>query len=78
MKPLLFNAAVGIAKCQNNGKIYGVLLEEHSKKWHAKWAFIISEATAKKEGFTEQSFPKDVQYRKEYPGHVNLICRQRL
>jgi uncharacterized protein YegL len=72
MKPLI-NAAIGIAKCPKHGKIYGVLIEEHGKKWYAKWAFAIRAEVAKREGFTEQSFPSDIQYAKEYPGcpHCN-------
>jgi hypothetical protein len=62
-------AAVGIAKCPVTGKIYGVRVEERTgKKWFATWAFPIKPETAKKEGYTEQQFPPDLLYDKEYPG----------
>jgi len=63
------NAAIGIAKCQKNGKIYGVRVEEKTdKKWWATWAFPIDPDVARREGYTEQPFPPDLQFEKEYPG----------
>ena len=63
------NAAVGIAKCPATGNLYGVRVEEKAdKKWWATWAFPITPETAKREGYTEQPFPSDLQFEKEYPG----------
>ena len=63
------NAAIGIAKCANTGKIYGVRVEEKKKgKWWATWAFPIKPEVAKREGYTEQAFPSDLQFDTEYPG----------
>ena len=63
------HAAVGIAKCPVTGKIYGVRVEEKMvKKWWATWAFPIKPEVAKREGYTEQPFPSDLRFEKEYPG----------
>lgn len=61
--------SVGIAKCVNTDKIYGVRVEERKKgKWWATWAFAIKPEVAKREGYTEQPFPSDLQFDGEYPG----------
>ncbi|MCL1988203.1 MAG: VWA domain-containing protein [Firmicutes bacterium] len=63
------NAAVGIAKCQHTNKIYGVRVEEKGKdKWWATWTFPIKPEVATREGYSEQPFPADIQYEKNYPG----------
>jgi len=79
MKNPKLNAAVGIAKCPVTGKIYGVRVEEKAdKKWWATWAFPIRPEVARREGYTENQFPPDILYEKEYPGcpyckkHENL------
>ncbi|MCL2054423.1 MAG: VWA domain-containing protein [Oscillospiraceae bacterium] len=63
------NIGIGIAKCLKNDNIYGVRVEEIQKdKWEATWAFPIKPEVAKREGYTEQVFPKNLTYGKEYPG----------
>ena len=63
------NAAIGIAKCRNTGKIYGVRVEEKKKGvWSATWAFPIKPEIAIREGYTEQPFPAGLQFDNEYPG----------
>jgi len=61
--------AVGIAKCPNTKKIYGVRVEERNPKhWFATWAFPIKPETAKREGYEENDFPSDLMYDPTFPG----------
>ena len=61
--------AVGIAKCPNKNRIYGVRIEEKAdKKWTATWAFAIKPEVAKREGYAENQFPPDILYDKDFPG----------
>jgi Mg-chelatase subunit ChlD len=62
------NAAIGIAKCPNTKKIYGVRVEERDSKWHATWAFPIKPEIARREGYTEGNFPADLKYDATFPG----------
>ncbi|MCR4562020.1 MAG: hypothetical protein K5694_02290 [Bacilli bacterium] len=61
-------AVVGIAKCPKTGKLYGVRIDSSRPKWIATWAFEIDDAEAKREKYTANVFPPDLQYDKEYPG----------
>lgn len=63
------NVAVGIAKCPNTKKIYGVRVEErYPKQWYATWAFPIKPETARREGYEENDFPSDIMYDSTFPG----------
>ncbi|MCL2086119.1 MAG: VWA domain-containing protein [Oscillospiraceae bacterium] len=62
------NVAVGIAKCPNTKKIYGVRVEERRSKWYATWAFPIKPETARREGYVENDFPSDLKYDSKFPG----------
>ena len=59
---------VGVAKCPNTKKLYGVRIEINRNKWTATWAFPIKERVAKREGYTENQFPPDLIYSEEFPG----------
>lgn len=59
---------IGVAKCPNTKKLYGVRMEIDGNKWLATWAFSIKERVAKYEGYTENQFPPDLIYSEEYPG----------
>ena len=59
---------VGVAKCPNTKRLYGVRIEVERKKWTAMWAFPIKEIVAKHEGYSVNQFPPDLIYSKEYPG----------
>jgi Mg-chelatase subunit ChlD len=60
--------AIGIAKCPNTKKIYGVRVEERHSKWYATWAFPIKPETARREGYVENDFPSDLKYDSTFPG----------
>lgn len=62
------NVAVGIAKCPNTKKIYGVRVEERRSKWYATWAFSIKPEIASREGYVENDFPSDLKYDAAFPG----------
>jgi hypothetical protein len=61
------NVAVGIAKCPNTKKVYGVRMEERHGKIVATWAFPIRPETARKEGYKEDAFPAGIAYDPKYP-----------
>lgn len=61
-------ALVGVAKCPNTNKLYGVRVDTTNKQWIATWAFPIIPEVAKREGYTENQFPPDIAYAKGYPG----------
>jgi len=66
---MIINVAVGIAKCPNTKKIYGVRVEERRPKhWYATWAFPIKPETARREGYEENDFPSDLMYDSTFPG----------
>ena len=58
---------IGIAKCPDTKKIYGVRIEERRGKLAATWAFPIKPETAKREGYKEQAFPANLSYDSTYP-----------
>ena len=68
MKNEKITAVVGLVKCPNTKKLYGVRIDTTSKEWKATWAFPIREEVAKREGYEENEFPPNIQYDKEYPG----------
>jgi hypothetical protein len=61
------NAFVGIAKCPDTKKLYGVRIEERRGKIVATWAFPIKLEIASKEGYKEQAFPAGLIYDSAYP-----------
>ena len=65
-KPKL-NVVVGIAKCPDTKKVYGVRMEERRGKIVATWAFPIRPETARKEGYKEDAFPVGITYDPKYP-----------
>jgi hypothetical protein len=67
MKPLL-NATVGLSMCQKTGETYGVRVEQRKNGWFATWSFPIDTEKARREGFTADNFPQQIEYDKEYIG----------
>jgi len=61
------NVVVGIAKCPDTKKVYGVRIEERFGKLVATWAFPIRPETARKEGYKEDAFPAGITYDSNYP-----------
>ncbi len=61
-------ARVGIAKCKNNGNMYGVRVDINGDKWTASWSFPIKPETAAREGYEENEFPPDLKYAPTFPG----------
>jgi hypothetical protein len=62
-------ATVGISKCQTTGKTYGVRIEQRkNSKWYATWTFPIDVEEAKREGYTVNSFPQNIEYDSDFPG----------
>lgn len=62
------NVLIGIAKCPQTKKLYGVRVETNQNRWSATWAFPIKPEVAAREGYTENQFPPDLLYEREYPG----------
>jgi hypothetical protein len=63
------NVIIGIVKCPNTSKLYGVRIEiKDNKDWIATWAFPIKPEVAKREGYVANQFPPGLQYDQDYPG----------
>lgn len=73
------SAVVGVAKCPQTGKLYGVRIDTNNNRWVANWAFPINPEVAKREHYAENQFPPDLSYSTQYPGcpychkHEDLI-----
>ncbi len=69
MRDFDVNAVVGVAKCPQTQKLYGVRIQiEPGDKWTATWAFPLRPETVRREGFKENQFPPNLRYGAEYPG----------
>ena len=62
-------AIIGIAQCPTTKKLYGVRIEEkENNKLIATWAFPINEEMVKREGYSTDEFPVNIEYDDKYPG----------
>lgn len=68
MKQNAVSAVVGLVKCPATKKLYGVRIDTSTETWKATWAFPVREDVAKREGYSENEFPPNIEYDIKYPG----------
>lgn len=59
---------VVMASCQKTGKHFGITTVRQGKDYHFTWAFKLSEASAKKEGFDKNKVNGNIFNDAEFPG----------
>ena len=62
-------ATVILARCPDNGRLYGMRTEKRSDgDWRRNWAFPINERQANAEGYDKTEIRGSLRYEPEYPG----------
>ena len=62
-------AAVIVAKCPTNHKLYGIRVEHTgNREWTFTWSFPIKEQTAQREGYDKTKVVGNLLIGEEYPG----------
>ena len=70
-------AAVIVAKCPTNHKLYGIRVEHTgNREWTFTWSFPIKEQTAQKEGYDKTKVIGSLLIGEEYPGCP--YCKQKV
>lgn len=65
----MLEATVVLSKCSKTKKVYGIRMEHKKDRvWHCTWAFPVSQAIAKEEGYGTTKISGHVQLDPEYPG----------
>jgi len=64
----MLEANVILAKCNKHNRAFGILVEKENGDWVRKWAYEITEAKAKREGFDKTSIAGSLYASPEYPG----------
>ncbi len=61
-------ARIGLCKCREAHKTYGVRFEKITGGWQGTWAFEINEAAARRERYGEDELTGNITFSEEYPG----------
>ncbi len=61
-------ARIGLCKCREGKRMYGIRFEKKERGWKMTWAFPIKESVAKREGYGDTKIVGDIEVPEEYPG----------
>ena len=65
----LLNVVIVMSRCSSTKQAFGIRFEEKSQgRWIADWAFVIKEASAKKEGYDRSEIRGTFGFDRAYPG----------
>lgn len=61
-------ARIGLCRCREGKKTYGIRFQAIDDGWEMTWAFPIKEHVAKREGYVDTKIVGNIEVGKEYPG----------
>lgn len=63
------NVVIVMARCQSRKSPFGMRFEQHaSDNWQVTWSFPLKEATAKREGYEENTINGQIVFNEKFPG----------
>jgi hypothetical protein len=68
-------ATVIMAKCKVSKQGFGIRAQKQGNSWAFTWAFILSEGSAKKEGYDQTNISGAISLDSEYPGCPNCNAK---
>ncbi len=62
-------ARIGLCKCKEGSKVFGIRFEEYEKDWKATWAFALKKQdSAKRENYDKTVLKGNIIFDDAYPG----------